>query len=103
MTGLGNDKRNEQEEGRETEGVGRNKARTNRDNTHHSFSKPDQGTHAKAQHKDSIHRGATASPWPGSFCAPGNLSASRRMSRGPCCLAPQRPNWDYVEDFILLG
>lgn len=67
---------------------------------HHGFSKQDQGTHAKVQHEDSIYRGAIASLWPGSFCAPGNLSASRRMSRGPCCLAPQRPNLDNIEDFF---
>lgn len=71
----GDDKRNEREERRETEGR-RNKARTNADKTHHSFSKQDQGTHAKAQHEDSIYRGATASPWPSSSCAPGNLSVS---------------------------
>lgn len=94
--------RNGQEERRETEGE-RNKVRTNANKTHHSFSKQDKGTHAKVQHEDSIYRGATASPRPGSSCAPGNVSASRRMSRGSYCLAPQRPNLDNIEDFILLG
>lgn len=55
------------------------------------------GTHAKVQHEDSVYKGATAPPWPSSSCAPGSISASRRMSRGSCCLAPEKPNADNVE------
>lgn len=95
-TGWGNSNRNKQEERTETGGE-RNKARTNADKKHHHVSKQDRGTHAKVQREDSAYKGATASPWPSSSCAPGSISASRRMSRGSCCLAPERPNADKVE------
>lgn len=82
---------------------GRHEARTNTDSHITASPSKTRARHAKAQRGDGIYRGVTASPGPSSSCAPGNLSASGRMSRGPCCLAPQRPNLDNVEDFTLLG
>lgn len=100
--GLGSSNRNKQEERTETEGE-RNKTRTKADKKHHHVSKQDRGTHAKVQHEDSSTKEPPLSPWPSSSCAPGSISASRRMSRGSCCLAPERPNADNVEGFILPG
>lgn len=100
--GWGNSNRDEQEERTETEWRETKQGQTQTRSITTSPSKT-RGHMQRRSMKTASREEPPLPHGPAAPVPPGTLSASRRMSRGSCCLAPQRPNSDHVQDFILLG